>query len=728
MNEHAHSNASRSRALEANRTTLKSGIVGTGYIADFHARAIQATSEVDLVCVADANLRSAEAFAQRWSVPFAYDSLSSMLQTQRIDCVHLLVPPDHHFRLAKSALEAGVHVFLEKPMCTTVAEADELVRLATEKKLYLGVSHNFLFSDAYRQLRDTVRSGALGPISHVTIHHLFEMPQIRLGPFDSWMLREPGNLMLETGPHLYSAVLDLLGQPACPSVIADREVELPGGGRAFRRWRIRSNVGAAELSIDINFGPGFAQRKIFVRGLFGSATLDFDANICTVDRGTPSDPDIDRYLRTNRLAGQLRSQARRTMLDYVTGKLKLSRRGNPFQNSIQDAIAAFYSAIRRSAPLDQRIDGKRGRDVIEQCANTIEAAAIVPKPRAVPTTTRLATVTPTVLVLGGSGFIGQELIQQLLSSGYGVRAMIRGSSAVLEELRSERLDIVRGDIRNEADLRSAMADIEFVYHLAHAPAKTWQEYLDYDVKPTRLIAAICLEAKVKRLIYTGTIASYYAGSGAGTITEATPLDPHISRRDYYSRAKAASEDLLMEMYRSSRLPLVIFRPGIVIGKGGNPFHWGVGRFNQNVCEVWGDGHHKLPFVLASDVAAALVRGIQVPGIEGRSFNLIDYPLVSAQEYLDALQKGSGINLSVIHRPIWQFYVSDLAKWVIKMATGHPDRIRIPSYRDWETRTQKAIFDCTRARSELGWQPASTRERILKEGVHDVLDGWLAAVR
>lgn len=719
---------SDSNKPKANKPKLKSAIVGTGYIADFHARAIAASPGVALICAADANLRNAQSFADRWGLSAAYDSLESMLQSQQIDCVHLLVPPDHHFRLAKTALEAGIHVFLEKPMCTSVAEADELVRLAAENNLYLGVSHNFLFTDAYQQLRETVKSGALGPISHVTIHHLFEMPQIRFGPFDTWMLRKPGNLILETGPHLFSAALDVLGQPERASVIADRDVILPGGRRAFRRWRIRSTVGPAELSVDINFGPGFAQRKMFVRGLFGSATLDFDANTCTVDVGTPSDPDIDRYARTSRVAKQLRSQARKTLFDYIAGKLKLTRRGNPFQNSIQDAVAAFYLAVCTSGPIDERIDGKRGRDVIEQCINTIEAAAVSSNTNAAEAIAVSPAITPTVLVLGGSGFIGQELIRQLLSSGYGVRAMIRGSSAVLDELRSDRLEIVRGDIRSEADLRSAMANIEFVYHLAHAPAKTWQEYQDYDVTPTRLIASICLDAKVKRLVYTGTIASYYAGSGAGTISETTPLDPHMQRRDYYSRAKAASEDLLMEMHRTSQLPLVIFRPGIVVGKGGNPFHWGVGRFNQNVCEVWGDGENKLPFVLATDVAAALVRGIQVPGIDGCSFNLIDYPLISAREYLDELQRGSGIRLSVIYRPIWQFYLADLTKWVVKMATGHPDRIRIPSYRDWETRTQKGVFDCSRARSELGWHPASTRERILKEGIDDVLDGWLAAVR
>ena len=161
------------------------------------------------------------------------------------------------------------------------------------------------------------------------------------------------------------------------------------------------------------------------------------------------------------------------------------------------------------------------------------------------------------------------------------------------------------------------------------------------------------------------------------------------------------------MQRTRQLPLVIFRPGIVIGKGGNPFHWGVGRLNQNICEVWGDGRNQLPFVLASDVAAALVRGIQVPGIDGRAFNLIDYPLISARDYLDELQRQSGVRVSAIYRPIWQFYLSDLVKWVVKMLapdimTGSESR----AMRIGRSRTQKGIFDCSRARTELGWQPAS----------------------
>ena len=95
-----------------------------------------------------------------------------------------------------------------------------------------------------------------------------------------------------------------------------------------------------------------------------------------------------------------------------------------------------------------------------------------------------------------------------------------GDGIAARQFQSDRLEIVRGDIRNRSDLDAAMSGIEYVYHLAHAQCKTWDEYRANDIEPTRLVGEACLAAKVKRLIYTGTIDSYYAGAKAGTITEA----------------------------------------------------------------------------------------------------------------------------------------------------------------------------------------------------------------
>ena len=125
----------------------------------------------------------------------------------------------------------------------------------------------------------------------------------------------------------------------------------------------------------------------------------------------------------------------------------------------------------------------------------------------------------TVLVLGAAGFIGRELVRQLLELGYHVRAMIRGSSRVLDQLSNEQLAIVRGDLTNKADLTRAISGADFVFHLANAPAKTWDEQNSKNVEATRLVGELCVVNKVERLIYTGTIDSYYAGSRAKLITE-----------------------------------------------------------------------------------------------------------------------------------------------------------------------------------------------------------------
>jgi predicted dehydrogenase/nucleoside-diphosphate-sugar epimerase len=708
-------------------TGLRIALVGTGYIADFHARAVRSIPGIDLVAACDTDLKRAQNFASTWNIPLAFSSLEAMLENSQINCIHLLTQPDFHYQLAKQALLNDVHVFLEKPMCTSTAEADDLVQLAHQRGLYLGVSHNFLFTDAFEKLRKVISENVLGPIDEVTFNYLYELAQIRLGPFNSWMLRSPENVVLETGPHLISALFDVAGAPTITSVLADRPVTLPNGQTIHRRWRVQADAGRTAVSMNMNFGPGFPQRTIYVRGLLGSATVDLDSNTCIIDQRTPLDIDIDRYRRSRGIARQIREQAWNALSKYIYGKLKISKAGNPYQNSISASAACFYSSITTGQPLDKRIAGDRGREVIQKCAEIIAHADLVTTftPTA-PAAVRLS-CTPRILVLGAAGFIGKELVRHLLATGHCVRAMVRGAGLSNDEFQSGRLELFRGDIRIKTDLDTAMTGIDFVYHLAHAQCKTWDEYCLNDIEPTRLIGEACLAANVKRLIYTGTIDSYYAGAKAGTITETTPLDPHILRRNYYARAKAAAENILTDMHRDNGLPLVIVRPGIVIGQGGNPFHWGVGRFSDDICEVWGDGANKLPFVLVSDVAVALLKAIEVPEIEGRSYNLIDAPLLSAKEYLEELQNLVGYPLRVIPTPIAHFYLSDMGKWLVKMAVRHPDRSRIPSYADWDSRTQKAFFDCDRTRSDLNWKPASNRQRMIDEGIGTALTPWLQAI-
>jgi len=162
--------------------------------------------------------------------------------------------------------------------------------------------------------------------------------------------------------------------------------------------------------------------------------------------------------------------------------------------------------------------------------------------------------------------------------------------------------------------------------------------------------------------------------------------------------------------------LVIVRPGIVIGRGGSPFHWGVGMWwSDALCQIWGEGKNKLALVLAEDVAAGLIAAMKTPGIEGRSFNLVGDPLLTAQEYLDELDRADAIKIQRHATPIVRFYLMDMMKWVVKAAVRHPER-RLPSYHDWQSRTGRAVFDCTAARVTLGWKPVGDREEFVRLGI------------
>jgi predicted dehydrogenase/nucleoside-diphosphate-sugar epimerase len=700
-------------------------LLGAGYIADWHALALRSVAGVELAAVCDRVQAKAQALAGKFGVGAVYSSLDEMLAVEKanqggLDTVHILTPPDRHFDAARVVLEAGVHVFLEKPMCAAAEDCDALVRLAEERGLRLGVGHNFLFAENYERLRHHVRSGVLGMIDDVSITWHRPLPQAIHGPFDAWMLRDPRNILIEVGSHSVAHMLDLVGEPEAFEVQPSNATELPTGVKFYRHWQVNALRGRTAVELRFSFVPGFSEYTIHVRGSLASATVDFERNTYTLDEHRPSDPDFENYAMVTGRANRLKRQARRTLAAYIKAKLKLGERGNPYGASIARAMDAYYGCL----PLDERVDGRMGARVIRVCEKLGELAHLPENKDATETVVISSASAEQILVLGGTGFIGKELLRQLVEAGHTVRLLVRSGAGIPREVSaSGKLECVIGDIANKSDLLGAMKGIETVFHLARANVKSWIDYQELEIEATRRVGECALECGVKRLVYTGTIDSYYCGSGAGTITEETPLDPRIERRNLYARAKAASEEILKRMHRERALPAVIVRPGIVIGRGGSPFHWGVGMWwNDAVCQTWGDGTNKLALVLVEDVAAGLIAAMKTPAIEGRSFNLVADPVLTAQEYLDALDKAAGIRIQRHTTPIARFYLLDMMKWLVKVAVRHPER-RMPSYRDWESRTGRAVFDCSAAKCALGWKPVSDRDELVRRGIKEPLDDF-----
>lgn len=716
---------SQSETFRAPRQSWRVALLGSGYISDWHARAIGSIENVRLSAICDRIPARAEALAQKSKLAKAYTSLADMLAGEKPDAVHILLPPDCHFEAARTVLEAGADVFIEKPMCIRSAECDLLTALARKRNQRIGVGHNFLFSPAYERLRQDVADGKLGRIDQLEVIWNRELPPALHGPYGSWMFRDPCNIMLEVGPHPVSFVLDLLGEPDRIHVLPSNPQVLPSGQPFYRRWRVSALCGLSSIDLHFSFIPGFAEFSVHVRGTLASATADLERNTYSCRRHLARSSDFENYSMLCAEARDLKRQARSTLTRYFRSKLDLGVRGTPYGLTIAKAIDAFYHPANQD--LDDRISASMGARVIRACEKIAALADLEPSEAVTGGRTlspepppRLQTpqsrIQPRILVLGGTGFIGKELVRQLVERGYAVRLLTRHPDNLPVGLRGSQLEIRRGDLNNPEEIRSALEGIDCIFHLAKANVKTWSDYKELDIAATKRLAECAMDAGVKRFIYTGTIASYYQGAHAGTISENTPLDLRIAQSNLYSRSKTVSEKLLMEMHRAQGLPVVILRPGIVIGRGGSPFHWGVGMWWYDaVCQTWGPGNHKLPFVLVEDVASGLIAAMEKPGLEGRSFNLVGDPCLSAQEYLDELDRLGRFRIQRLPTPIVRFYLDDLIRWAAKVALRYPDR-RFPSYREWETRTLRAQFDCSAAKQVLDWRPETNREEFVRKGI------------
>ncbi len=128
---------------------LRAGVIGVGYLGRFHAEKYAACKGVELLGVADSDhARAKEVGAKlRCTAFFDYREL-----LPRVDVVSIAVPTESHHAVAQAALEAGVHVLLEKPLTRTLEEAASLVALARERGLRLGTGHLERFNPAFRAL------------------------------------------------------------------------------------------------------------------------------------------------------------------------------------------------------------------------------------------------------------------------------------------------------------------------------------------------------------------------------------------------------------------------------------------------------------------------------------------------------------------------------------------------------------------------------------------------
>ena len=406
---------------------LRVGFLGAGYIADWHAKALRTVGGASLAAICDRDGERAQSLAARYGVARVYTSLSELLAAGDLAAVHVLLPPDAHAQAAAEIIDAGVAVLLEKPMTICVDECTYLIEKARQKGVKIGVSHNFLFAPIYERLKTDLVAGKLGRPDELTITWNKGLDQLQTGPFNLWLLKSAENIMLEVGPHSVAHMLDLVPSARVDDVRIANPVDLPSTVRFFRRWHVVADRSSIGVALNFSFAPGFTEHSIHIRGSLASATVDFEENTYVLHRHTKFGLDYDRYCMTLAETKQRARQARRTFRQVILSKIRPSG-GNPYGESIATALRAFYTGTASS--LDPRLAPELGRDVVQTCIEIGRRSQVGSV--GLSSTSRVQSLTsgacversastvklrPDILVLGATGFIGQELVRAIDGPG-----------------------------------------------------------------------------------------------------------------------------------------------------------------------------------------------------------------------------------------------------------------------------------------------------------------------
>jgi predicted dehydrogenase len=177
----------------ATRESLRVAVVGLGYWGPNLVRVLHDLPDVEVAWLCDSSADALAKVSRRYPAPAVTSQVGDVLDDPTVEAVAFATPVSTHYQLAKAALAAGKHVFVEKPLASSSAEALELIDLAAETDLVLMPGHTFLYSPPVNLGRDLIKNGELGEI------YFISTSRVNLGLHQSDV-----SVVWDLGPHDFS--------------------------------------------------------------------------------------------------------------------------------------------------------------------------------------------------------------------------------------------------------------------------------------------------------------------------------------------------------------------------------------------------------------------------------------------------------------------------------------------------------------------------------------------
>jgi predicted dehydrogenase len=294
--------------------TLRAGVIGVGYLGQYHAQKYAELDGVEIAGVADVDTARAREIAARLNTR-AHADYKTLIA--KLDLVSIAVPTEMHYAVARDCLNAGVHILVEKPVTETIEQADELIALAQKNECVFQVGHLERFNPAL-----TALTGILDSPRFIESH--------RMAPFKPRGLDV--NVVLDLMIHDIDVILNMVKSPlaevrAMGAAILTEEVDIANARMEFANGCV-ANVTASRVSRD-------SLRKIRVFQSAEYFSIDFlEREIVIVRKGREA------------------------------GQFDIENATFAQEDALKNEIRAFVDAVRNGTPpLVSGEDGKRALEV-----------------------------------------------------------------------------------------------------------------------------------------------------------------------------------------------------------------------------------------------------------------------------------------------------------------------------------------------------------------------------
>jgi predicted dehydrogenase/nucleoside-diphosphate-sugar epimerase len=681
-----------------NGKSYRVGIVGAGYVSEFHIKALKGLPNARIVGITDLDVARARDTAQRFGIT-SHPSLKVMA-AEGLDVVHVLTPPSTHVDVALEALSLGCHVLVEKPLATSVEDCDRLIAESQARNLRVCVNHSLLGDPLIKRALELVKSGAIGDVLAVDYLRSSNYPPYRGGPLPPHY-REGGYQFRDLGVHALYLLREFLGN------IQDVQADFRTSGLKdsdpnihFDEWRalVRCTKGTGNIQLSWNVKP--LQHQLIIQGTRGTLRADLFAMYLTRRRHTPLPKAAERVINALAESASSAAQLIWNASLFAIGELQ------PYQG-LHNFVRAFYESLATNNPMPAGLE--QAREVVrwtEQVAREADHAKAKFYGQYRPGNR------PAVVVTGANGLLGSAFVKRLIREDEYVRLFVRRVPPP-EIADHPQIEVVLGELGDPEAVDRAIDGATAVFHIGAAMGGGWATHEAGTIAGTRNVVEACLKHDVPKMIYISSLSVIdWAGHPASQpVTESATVEPAPQQRGSYTQAKLEAERIVRAAAQERGLRVVILRPGQIWSETSPLITAAVGIRLGKWLVVIGDDSNQLPFVHVDDVVAAIVLSTQSEFSHGEVFQVVDNELISREELLRLYSRArepqlrvTGISLGLA------CFLAGGIEWLTtilgRSAPISPYRLR--------SAVAPLAFDCSKARDRLYWEPhAHTRDALRK---------------